>query len=231
MLSGFRLLRKQAMHPPLSHVEVRVLGALIEKAATTPDTYPLTVSALVAACNQLTNREPVMQLDEDAVGTAIVTLRRRSLLRAIQPAGSRVTKYLHLLDDALELDTRELALLGVLMLRGPQTIGELNTRTSRLAVFSGIDDVEQLLEQLVTRNSGSLVVRLPRRAGQKEARFAHLLAGEVIETGEPNMPLPVDAKLANVVEPDASLLLRIVALESEMAALRADLAAFKAQFG
>ena len=219
------------MHPPLSHVEVRVLGALIEKAATTPDTYPLTVSALVAACNQLTNREPVMQLDEDAVGTAIVTLRRRSLLRAIQPAGSRVTKYLHLLDDALELDTRELALLGVLMLRGPQTIGELNTRTSRLAVFSGIDDVEQLLEQLVTRNSGSLVVRLPRRAGQKEARFAHLLAGEVIETGEPNMPLPVDAKLANVVEPDASLLLRIVALESEMAALRADLAAFKAQFG
>jgi uncharacterized protein len=223
------------MHPPLSHVEVRVLGVLIEKAATTPDTYPLTVSALVAACNQLTNREPVMQLDEDTVGTAIVTLRRRSLLRAIQPAGSRVTKYLHLLDEALDLDTRELALLGVLMLRGPQTLGELHTRTARLAAFTGLDDVEQVLEQLLARDSGSLVTRLPRRAGQKEARFAQLFAGEVIEASAPRESTMAESTGAPAVSLEAgerrdTLGLRVEALEQEVAALRAELAAFKAQF-
>lgn len=219
------------MHPPLSHVEVRVLGALIEKAATTPDTYPLTLSALVAACNQLTNREPVMQLDEDTVGTAIVTLRRRSLLRAIQPAGSRVTKYLHLLDEALELDARELALLCVLMLRGPQTSGELNTRTARLATFSGLEDVEQLLEQLMARNSGSLVTRLPRRAGQKEARFAHLLAGDVVEPSAPrDMPVVESASSPTTGGTASSLALRLTELEHEVRDLRAEFAAFKAQF-
>jgi uncharacterized protein YceH (UPF0502 family) len=219
------------MHPPLSHVDVRVLGALIEKAATTPDTYPLTVSALVAACNQLTNREPVMQLDEDTVGTAIVTLRRRSLLRAIQPAGSRVTKYLHLLDEALDLDTRELALLGVLMLRGPQTLGELHTRTARLAAFTGLEDVEQLLEQLQARDSGSLLTRLPRRAGQKEARYAQLLAGEVTEASAPrdtSVGEPMTSPAAGV--PEDALSLRVAALEQEVAMLRAELTAFKAQF-
>jgi uncharacterized protein YceH (UPF0502 family) len=220
------------MHPPLTHVEVRVLGALLEKAATTPEHYPLTLSALVAACNQLSNREPVMQLDEEAVNTAVVTLRRRSLLRAIQPAGSRVTKYLHLLDEALDLDGRELALLGVLMLRGPQTAGELNSRTGRWAAFTDIADVEQQLETLLMRDSGSLVTRLPRRPGQKEQRYAQLLGGEVADTdSEPRMPdraaLPLDRGGAGGT---TELETRVAQLETELAALRAEFAAFRAQF-
>ncbi len=218
------------MHPPLFHVEVRILGALIEKSATTPDTYPLTLSALVAACNQLTNREPVMQLDEDTVNSAIVTLRRRSLLRAIQPSGSRVTKYLHQLDEALELDARELAVMCVLMLRGPQTIGELNTRTARLADFTGLSDIEQLLEQLMAKHSGSLVTRLPRRSGQKEARYAQLLAGEVSETSSPRDTPAAEPPTAPVSGADESLAQRVTDLEREVAALHSELAAFKAQF-
>lgn len=221
------------MHPPLTHVEVRVLGSLLEKAATTPEHYPLTLSALVAACNQLSNREPVMQLDEDAVTSAVVTLRRRSLLRAIQPAGSRVTKYQHLLNEALDLNTRELALLGVLMLRGPQTVGELNTRTQRWAEFSGLADVEQLLDTLVARDSGSLVTRLPRRPGQKEQRFAQLLGGEVSDsapaaahdTGVAFVPSAADTHDKQI----ATLELRVQQLEEQLTTLRAEFTTFRAQ--
>jgi len=221
------------MHPPLTHVEVRVLGSLLEKAATTPEHYPLTLSALVAACNQLSNREPVMQLDEDAVTSAVVTLRRRSLLRAIQPAGSRVTKYQHLLNEVLDLTTRELALLGVLMLRGPQTVGELNTRTQRWAEFSGLADVEQLLDTLVARDSGSLVTRLPRRPGQKEQRFAQLLGGDVSDsapaaahdTGVAFVPSAPDARDAQI----ATLELRVQQLEEQLTTLRAEFTTFRAQ--
>jgi uncharacterized protein YceH (UPF0502 family) len=215
------------MNPPLTHVELRVLGSLIEKAATVPDSYPLTLSGLVAACNQLTNREPVMQLDEDAVTSAIVTLRRRSLVRAIQPAGSRVTKYLHLLDEALDLDARELALLAVLMLRGPQTAGELQTRTARLADFAAGPAVEQVLEALLARDSGSLVTRLARQPGQKEPRYAQLLGGPVTDTA------PATETVAREVAPAAERLAleaRVQALEAELAELRAEFAAFKAQF-
>ena len=111
------------LNPPLTAVEVRILGSLVEKQVTTPDVYPLSLISLTAACNQTSNREPVMRLEEDVVSEAIVTLRRRSLLRAIQPSGSRVTKYMHLLGEALDLDARELAVLDVLMLRGTQTAG------------------------------------------------------------------------------------------------------------
>ena len=220
------------MNPPLTHVEVRVLGALLEKAATTPEHYPLTLSALVAACNQLSNREPVMQLDEEAVNTAVVTLRRRSLLRAIQPVGSRVTKYQHALNEALDLDARELALLGVLMLRGPQTAGELNTRTGRWAAFADIADVEQQLETLLMRDSGSLVTRLPRRPGQKEQRYAQLLGGEVADTDhEPRTPDRGALPGERIVAGSASELeARVQQLETELAALRAEFAAFRAQF-
>lgn len=221
------------MNPPLTHVEVRVLGALLEKAATTPEHYPLTLSALVAACNQLSNREPVMQLDEEAVNTAVVTLRRRSLLRAIQPVGSRVTKYQHALHEALDLDARELALLGVLMLRGPQTAGELNTRTARWATFEGIDDIERQLDALLARDSGSLITRLPRRAGQKEQRYAQLLGGDVTER-EPDgaaaerLPAPAGQGSGSAVE--NALEARVQQLEMELSALRAEFAAFRAQF-
>lgn len=222
------------MQPPLTHVEVRVLGALIEKAATTPDTYPLTLSALVAACNQLTNREPVMQLDEDTVTSAIVTLRRRSLLRAIQPAGSRVTKYQHLLDEALDLDARELALLAVLMLRGPQTAGELHTRTARLASFDGMASMEPVLEALVERDSGSLVTRLPRQPGQKEARYAQLLGGPVADVAgiaEPAALAPAGVRAGPEQGELEALQRRVNTLETELAALRAEFEAFKAAFG
>lgn len=220
------------MQPPLTHVEVRILGSLIEKAATTPDTYPLTLSALVAACNQLTNREPVMQLDEDAVGSAITTLRRRSLLRAIQPAGSRVTKYQHLLDDALDLDAQELAILAVLMLRGPQTTGELHTRTARLATFEESGHLERVLERLLARDSGSLVTRMARRPGQKETRCAQLLGGEVTEAPEPAKAAEPHTVAAARGDVPGHVLLeeRVRQLETTLSELREEFAAFKAQF-
>src|SRR5262245_55165323 len=136
------------LQPALTDLEVRILGSLIEKEVTTPDNYPLSLNALTAACNQTSNRDPVMQLEESAISESIVALRRRSLVRAIQPSGSRVTKYSHLLNEVLNLDARELALLDVLMLRGPQTPGELNSRTGRLAEFADIAQIEMALEGL-----------------------------------------------------------------------------------
>lgn len=215
--------------PPLTDVDIRVLGALIEKCATTPDNYPLSISALLAACNQLSNREPVMQLDEATVLSSITALRRRSLLRAIQPAGARVTKYMHLLDEALLLDARELAVLCVLMLRGEQTPGELHARTARLAEFSDLAAVEATVEGLMTRTPEALVVRLPRRAGQKEVRYAHLLAGDVSVAahvdGIEETSQVVAAPAAHGT-PDE----RVESLERELAALRDELAALRAQF-
>ena len=153
-------------------------ASLLEKEVTTPDNYPLSLNALLAACNQTTNREPVMRLDEDAVIHATVALRRRGLLRQIQPAGSRVTKFEHLLGEKMELGRREFAVLGVLMLRGPQTPGELYARTARLEPFADLADLEGVLEALIAREPEPLVARLPRRPGQKEVRYAHLLGGE-----------------------------------------------------
>src|SRR4051794_11977525 len=176
------------MQPPLTAIEVRILGSLIEKEITTPDNYPLSLSGLVAACNQSSNRDPVMQLDEGTAMEAVVALRRRGLVRAIQQAGSRVTKYQHLLLDVLNVDARQLALLDTLMLRGPQTIGELNARTARLAEFTDLTEVETLIESLLAHEPEALVVRLPRRAGQKEVRYAHLLSGEVASLGAPDSP-------------------------------------------
>lgn len=219
------------MNPPLTHVEVRILGALAEKAVTTPDNYPLSLSALTAACNQTTNRDPIMQLDDDTVNEAIVTLRRRSFLRAIQPAGSRVTKYQHLLADALDLDPREIALLGVLMLRGPQTPGELHARTARLAEFADTADMESVLERLIARDPLPLVTRLARRAGQKEARYAHVLAGEVTVHDEPSSDVEIQARAVTTGSSRIDELQQEVeALRSEVADLRAQFVAFREEF-
>ena len=217
------------MQPPLTDVEARVLASLIEKEATTPDSYPLSLGALLAACNQTSNREPVMRLDEAAVAAATTALRRRSLLRAIQPAGSRVGKHQHLLADALSLDRRELALLAVLMLRGPQTAGELHVRTARLAEFPDLAAVEATLDALVARAPEPLVARLPRRPGQREVRYAHLLSGEPAAEAAPPPAEPADRGAADDGRV-AALEQAVAELRDELAALRNELAEFRAQF-
>jgi uncharacterized protein YceH (UPF0502 family) len=214
------------MQPPLTDVEVRVLGSLLEKEVTTPDNYPLSLSALTAACNQTSNREPVMRLEEDAVMQAVVALRRRSLVRAIQPAGSRVTKYHHLLAEALHLDARERAVLGVLMLRGAQTPGELHARTTRLAEFADLAAVEATLDALIAREPEPLVARLPRRAGQKEVRYAHLLSGEPVQPAAPEATAAWGAAAPTAPADDE----RLATLERTVGELRAELAALRAQF-
>lgn len=221
------------LNPPLTDVEVRVLGALLEKEVTTPDNYPLSLNALLAACNQTTSREPIMRLDEDAVVPATVALRRRGLLRQIQRAGSRVTKFEHRLDEDLRLVRPELAVLGVLMLRGPQTPGELYARTERLHPFADLAALEAMLESLITREPEPLVARLPRRPGQKEVRYAHLLSGEPaqVESPEPaEEPAIPTRRTAAEDDRVAALEQTVEALRAEVAAVRADLEAFRAQF-
>ncbi|HSU16159.1 YceH family protein [Longimicrobium sp.] len=220
---------------PLTDVEVRILGALLEKEVTTPENYPLSLNALLSACNQTTNRDPVMRLDEDTATHHIIALRRGGLLHQIQPVGSRVTKFQHLLAEELKLDERQLAVLGVLMLRGPQTPGELHARTARLASFADIPDLESVLESLIARQPFPLVARLPRRPGQKEVRYTHLLAGEPTQADAPEMadepPPRARPHRADVDEDRVAALERTVeALQAEVAAVRAELEAFRAQF-
>ena len=221
------------MNPPLTDVEVRVLGSLLEKEVTTPENYPLSLNALLAACNQTTNREPVMRLDEAAVTPAVVALRRGGLLRQIQPVGSRVTRLEHLLAQELELGPRELAVLGVLMLRGPQTPGELHARTARLAPIADLGEMEGVLESLIAREPEALVARLPRRPGQKEVRYAHLLGGEPAQADAPGLadePALPTRRAAAEDDRVAALERTVEALRAEVAALRAELDAFRAQF-
>ena len=219
---------------PLSDVEVRILGSLLEKEVTTPENYPLSLNALLAACNQTTNRDPVMRLDEDTATHHIIALRRGGLLHQIQPVGSRVTKFQHLLAEELKLGPRELAVLGVLMLRGPQTPGELHARTARLASFADIPDLEEVLESLIARTPEPLVARLHRRPGQKEVRYAHLLGDEPAQAdaAESADEPPLPTRRAAVDDDRVAALERTVeALRAEVAAVRAELDAFRAQFG
>jgi uncharacterized protein len=189
-------------------VEIRVLGCLLEKQRTTPDAYPLSLNALRAACNQSTNRDPVVDYDEATIRDALARLRRRGWTRLASGAGSRAAKYRHLVDEALGLGPDEQAILCVLMLRGPQTPGELKGRTERLHPFDDLAAIEDVLDRLGDRE---FVVRLPRRPGQKEDRFAQRLGGEE----EPELAPPSGDNLAARVE----------ALEREVAALRAELTA------
>ncbi|MFP5361482.1 MAG: YceH family protein [Thermoleophilia bacterium] len=159
----------------LSAPEIRVLGCLLEKQRTTPDTYPLTLNALRAACNQSTNRDPVVAYDEATIRDAIARLSRRRWARLASGAGSRASKYRHLLDESLTSAPDELAVLCVLMLRGPQTPGELKGRTERLHPFPHLGAVHATLERLIERE---LVEQLPRRPGQKEERYAHRLSDD-----------------------------------------------------
>ncbi len=163
--------------PPLDAVEARVIGCLVEKAATTPEAYPLTLNALVLACNQKTNREPVMELDPGEVGHALNTLERRGLVK-IAPASQRALRYEHRFDAVHGTTARQRAVLCMLLLRGPQTLGELHARTERLAGFPTIDDLRDTLDRLMQREPAQ-VVCLGRASGQREDRYMHLLSGEV----------------------------------------------------
>ena len=214
----------------LTAVEVRVLGSLIEKELTTPDHYPLSLNALTNACNQSTNREPVVHYEESTVGGAIESLRRRSLVRVVQQSGSRVFKYRHLVNETLGLVVRQTAVLDILMLRGPQTLGELKTRASRLTEFESLDDVETAVNQLVARSPAPLAARLERRPGQREARYAHLLAGEVMYD-QPDAPEshgePRRESSAGRIE---ALESAVEDLRGEIRELRGQLEAFRKQF-
>jgi uncharacterized protein len=193
-------------------VELRVLGCLIEKQQTTPDQYPLSLNALRHACNQTTNRDPVVEYDEETIREGLTRLSHRDWVRLASGRGSRAVKYRHLLDQALGLSADELSLLAVLMLRGAQTPGELKQRTERLCSFGSLADVEQTLERLVGRE---LVSRLARRPGQKEVRYAQLLGGDT----EPAGPPPPETS-----EPPSDLAARLAALEQRVARLEQRLA-------
>jgi uncharacterized protein YceH (UPF0502 family) len=221
--------------------EIRVLGALIEKQRTTPDQYPLTLNALRLACNQATNRDPVVDYDEATIRDALQRLRQRGWTRYASGQGSRAAKYRHLLDEALGLGRDEIALLCVLMLRGPQTPGELKQRSDRLHSFGGLGELEETLERLIGRE---LVARLGRRPGQKEDRFTQLLGGSGGGDVEPH-PWPVEPAVA--ADPDeeerttglvadadggsGALAGRVEALETTVAELRDEIAALRRELG
>ena len=163
----------------LNEVEVRVLGSLIEKETTTPEYYPLSVNALTNACNQSSNRHPVVHFDEDTVSEALDSLREKRFVHQVDRADSRVTRYRHVMAETLSLEKRDVAVMCVLMLRGPQTVGEVRTRSNRIYDFANLGEVETTLNSLIGRKPLPLVVRLPRQTGHKEVRYAHLLSGEV----------------------------------------------------
>lgn len=162
--------------PVLLPIEARVLGCLVEKAATTPETYPLTLNAVVSACNQKTNRDPVLELEPGAVGHALRQLEGKRFVAGSMSA--RASRYEHRMDQALNITPRQRALLALMMLRGPQTVPELLARSDRLADFTGLDDVRSALERLSQREP-ALAVRIPRSGGQREDRYMHLLCGPV----------------------------------------------------
>jgi uncharacterized protein len=200
------------LHP----AEVRVLGSLLEKEVTTPEYYPLSLNALVNACNQKSNRDPVVDYDADTVEQALQSLRDKGLLLAITGAGSRVPKYGHRISEKLNLGRRELAIMCELMVRGPQTLGELRTHCERMHAFDDLAEVEAVIERLP-----ELIVKLPRRPGEKEVRYAHLLCGApAISETEPDAH-----ELTRADRPD-----RIGALELEIAQIRSELENLKQQF-
>jgi uncharacterized protein len=205
---------------PLDAVAVRVIGALIEKEITTPDNYPLTLNALVGACNQTSNRDPVMSLDDATVSRAIDDLTRRSLVGAVHRSDSRAKRYRHRFSEMLSLHPAETAVMCVLMLRGAQTTGEIRTRTARLFEFRDLAHVDVTLEALMTLAT-PLVAQLPRRPGQKEVRYAHLLSGEAVDVA------PEPETRAERQEPGKTD--RVTALEQSVEALRAEMTELRAQ--
>lgn len=209
------------MEPVLSPIEARVLGALVEKQISTPEYYPLTLNALTLACNQKNNRHPVTAYTENEVAQAVETLREKNLAYVFYGSTSRVPKYKHVMPEVLHTNAAETALLCVLLLRGPQTPGELRGNAARLHEFTGLDEVEQTLAGLITHEPDPMVVRLPRQAGQKEVRFAHLLSGEVAVEAVAEVERPATRQ---------SLEQKIDALAAEVEKLKSQFEEFKKQF-
>jgi uncharacterized protein len=213
----------------LSEVEARVLGALIEKESTTPEYYPLSLNALVNACNQKSNRDPVMNLDEDAVRVALRALSDQFLARSAG-GDSRVAKYEHRVNELFNFHRHELAVLCVLLLRGPQTPGELRTRTDRMYSFEDLESVHSALNLLMKREP-PLVAVLPRQPGTKESRYTHLLSGapdESATVASPAAPQHAAPRSSHVDASEDST--RVAQLQSEVAALRQELAELRERF-
>lgn len=208
----------------LTPTEVRLLGSLIEKELTTPDYYPLTLNSLTLACNQKNNRHPVTNLTETEVEHALNSLRDKNLAYVFHGSTSRVPKYKHVMTEVFHLNPPELAVMCVLMLSGPQTIGEIRGRGARFHNFSGLEEVEAALHSLTVKDPENLVVRLSRQSGQKEARYAHLLCGEVsVEQLEEEAP--VKKRAASPAETD-----RLDRLEGEVGTLTSEVESLKKQF-
>lgn len=211
----------------LNTVEIRVLGSLIEKEITTPEYYPMSLNALTNACNQKSNRDPVMELSENEVHSAIETLRDKRLGWQFSSAGARVPKYEHNLRSLFTFSKDEIAVLCVLLLRGPQTIGELRTRTDRMCSFASLEDVDKTVKSLISREDGPFVVELPRQPGRKESRYMHLFGGEV--------EIDQNSSVENQVTEHPKISIsstsdRISALENEITSLKTELNDLKMQF-
>ncbi len=223
------------MKVELTPFEARVIGCLIEKELTTPDQYPLSLNALTLAVNQKTNREPVMAVDDASVQAELDRLAKKHLVYEKSGFGSRVMKYQHRLVGTefseIKVTPQERGILCVMLLRGPQTVAELRTRTNRLCEFADLAEVEAVLNQMMTRDSNPLVVRLSRSKGERELRYMHLLSGPVVVladtefvVSEPSMPAPRAAPRA-AEEP--GLAVRVASLEREVQALKSELAALR----
>ncbi|MEZ8194348.1 MULTISPECIES: YceH family protein [Vibrio] len=213
----------------LSPVEARIIGCLIEKEVTTPEYYPLTLNSLTTACNQKSNRDPVMALSDSDILDVVESLISRRLVSDESSFNSRVSKYQHRFCNTefgdLQFSEQERAIICCMLLRGPQTPGELRTRTNRLASFTDVKEVEAVLEKLANRAEGSLVVKLPREAGKRESRYQHLLSGAV-DVDSIAAAMPVSSTMSHSSENSSSQ--RIESLEKEVAELKNELAELKA---
>ena len=218
---------------PLSAIETRVLGALMEKSVTTPEYYPMTLNSLLAACNQRTSREPVTDYDEAEVTAALDSLRAKGLARRVDMAGSRAPKFRQVIGEALELQAPGFALLTVLFLRGPQTLGQLRTRTERMHPFRDLEQVQEALNELAQREEEphEVVQALPRRPGSKEIRFAQILGEEPIEEAV-REDMEAEAPMARPKFGPSTheLTERIAALETALEDLRSQFSEFRRQF-
>jgi hypothetical protein len=215
----------------LNEVEIRILGVLIEKELATPDYYPMTLNALVTGCNQLTGRHPVTNYDDKTVARGLDTLRQKRLIHEVHQSGSRVAKYKHVVLGTYGMNVEELSVLCALLLRGPQTVGELRSHTARMWNFRDLAAVEASLEKLARQKPDALAVPLPRLPGRKEARYMHLLAGEInLEELEAQASVAAPARADAAMQAVRAENERIARLEAEVAALRAEFEEFKKQF-